>query len=1386
MSVKTPSADAQLETPRKGERLLDVAAYGVVPAPRREGCQQEDARGGLSTTVSAAMPRDVAGVPWQDPPVSAPVVGWTADEAWLLAELGRRALVASLDGAPPQRVGEGTGFDVEVRASADEIVLDVRLEAERATFWLEPLDDEEHRFRQGWAFEIEWLGDRWTLFAGGGTVTVQGARGVLLCARPRVKQLAVRLPIDGDDEVVPVADAAFHRYTRQSTRSAPTRRTQPIAPWMSPTEPEARPFWEIDLGRTLFVEWLRADLERVPEGARVVIVAYAYAARSGEPPPGSFTHVLEPDGTRAGGRRVIEARARVMARHVRVTLIAAPGTVAVLAIRALEVVAADPFADTIEATMRRCFALHGARPLFVARPEGAAGYAFTHTHAEVWAQAMALARGLAMRLERGPNARDDERIFVAIMTHNRPEWVMADLAALARGYVVVPIAPGEPEDRLAQILAQARVSVAICEPGEVERLAAASSSLRLIVVCDAAAGGAPASEATPVGAVRVRFEDLVVEGRAASVPPPAARRPEDVQTVLFTSGSTGAPKGAMRSYATFQAILMSYGLDQDSRHLSFQPLSHVSERMFLPAMLVQGATIAFSRGGAHLLDELRAFEPTVIGSVPRLYDVLHATYRRELADALAASPDRPRAEVEEIELHALRGVFGGRVRALSVGSAPVSAEVLAFLRRCFADIWVSEGYGTTELGTIAVDGKVQEHVEVKITPAPGAPAPWPGAPERGQLWVRTPHLISGYLGRPEALTEATDADGFFATGDLVERDADGTVRVVGRLSSTVKLAQGEFVSAERVESALGGAPVVDRIFVHAAPGAPGVAALVVPVREVLARLLSAGDAVSLEELIARREAPEAVLGALRAHGRREGQPAWELPRGVLLLAADLTSAEGLLTASGKLARGAIAARYGAQLAVLAADEPPAAEVVPVDAGDLPARLARVASRVLGRALEPCAPLAEAGVDSLATAEILAALRRDLGREVPLAVWFEARSLDDLAARLDRFATPAQTTSAEVVADLEPAPLSVPTAHRLPLRSILLTGATGLLGAHLVAALAERSGLEILCLVRATDDRDALRRVEGTLASYDLPTPAPGRLRAFAGDLAAPRLGLSEAAYREIGERADAILHAGASVSWLASYAAVRGPNVGGTAALLDLATRGRARPFHFVSTISVAPVGGDEDTTLTLDAVRVGTPYGLSKWIAEAQVRRAARTGLPVALYRPGMIAGASRSGHGNADDFLHRYLVGVAELGLYLDRDDARLDMTPVDFVAAAIAALVIAEPLGGATHHLVNVDQSPTYRALGQALASAGLAVAPASYEVFRAALERAPSSRLAGLAAFFPAGGFGLGMGPWPCARTVKRLASLGVPRPVIDAGLIGRYVASLRRRGLLPDR
>jgi fatty acid CoA ligase FadD9 len=1245
-------------------------------------------------------------------PVAAPTASWTPNEAWLFAELARRAVVASLDGAPARRASseEDDPFHVEIHASSDAIRLVMRIDAANAVVALEPIAIDGSGWRERWALELGRRGESWILERGR-AIEIDEARREPISVELRVRR--EELAIDG--ERIPLADAAFHKHTRQSSIDG---ERAPLA-FAPKTASEPAPWWEIDLGKPLLVARMRIALTAsLAAGAKVRLTAYTFAAPGGGPPPVAFERELVLRAEQGELRADLDEL--VPARLVRICVSHPAGAESVLEVRGFDALAAEPFAATLRDTMRRAFAVHRDRTLFLRRTE--TGYEPAATYGEIRRRALALARSLAGVLE--PPVRPDGRVVLAVVLPNRPEWILCDLAAIERRWVIVPLAHDDPDDRLANVLGRVKPDLVVCEAKNEARLRRLYHARAELVV------------------------DRDLEAlEAAPIDSEPAHGDGDLYTILFTSGSTGAPKGAMRSYATVHAMIESYGLTQWPRHLSFQPLSHLSERMVMPWLLVCGATIGFSRGGVEIARELAQLGPTELASVPRLYDVLYAQYRRRLRALVKDAPETPLAEHEALALREARAAFGPRLRSVAVGSAPVSAEVLAFMRRCFADLWVTEGYGSTEVGTIAVDDRIAAGVDVKLVPLSGAPPRAPGDPERGEIWVRSKHVIDGYLGDEGEAVPAVDAEGYFATGDLGERAETGRIKVIGRLRNAVKLAQGEFVSAERIESALATVPGVDRIYAHVEGGAGAVSALVFGAVD--------GD----------------VLSALRAHGRGAGLLPWEIPRGVLVEPEPPTIENGLLTASGKLARGAIAARYGAALSELASGEGDgdAGEADVIDDLDLGARIERIARRTLGRAVDPHAPLDAVGVDSLAAAEIMAAVGEELGREVPLATWFEASSLCDLSSRLGRFAVHGSPAKAALVAEDRARTI----AFRRPIepgppepRSILLTGATGFLGSHLVEALLARTHAELVCLVRADDDAAAGVRLASALARYEI-ARSP-RVRATAFDLAGDG---DLAPFASV----DLIVHSAAVVSWLASYEHLRRANVHGTLALLEL-----GRPMHFVSTISTAPAGGDESTCLSFDAAAAGSPYGLTKWIAEEHARKAAAAGLPVAIYRPGMIAAHSRRGHGNPDDFVHRYLAGVVELGLYLDREDATLDMTPVDYVADAIALLVAAREGEGDTHHLVNVAQSMSYAGIGRAIREAGYDVAPASYEAFRGALLASRRSRLRALAPYFPESGFSMAMGPWPSAATGARLAKKNLVAPVIDAAMIARVMARLAPR------
>ncbi|MEW5929754.1 MAG: thioester reductase domain-containing protein [Gemmatimonadota bacterium] len=345
---------------------------------------------------------------------------------------------------------------------------------------------------------------------------------------------------------------------------------------------------------------------------------------------------------------------------------------------------------------------------------------------------------------------------------------------------------------------------------------------------------------------------------------------------------------------------------------------------------------------------------------------------------------------------------------------------------------------------------------------------------------------------------------------------------------------------------------------------------------------------------------------------------------------------------------------------------------------------------------------ELGGTSLMAPRLVFALRQRLGTGVPLDALYGAPTIADLAALLGGSpadgAVPSPGTAgpdlwAEVALDPEIRPRG-PVRGGEP-RAVLLTGATGFLGAYLLHELLERTAARVYCLVRADDPAAGLERVRRKMDSYGLWSDAcRARVEAVPGDLAQPRLGLDADAFAALADAVDAVYHNGAQVNHAFPYAALRAANVGGTQEVLRLACTGAPKPVHFLSSIAVysppapgEPVVDVHHESDPVDEWRRLPGYAQSKWVAEHVVRLAAARGLPVSIYRPGIVTGDSRSGICPTHDFIWRLARAAVEMG-QVALLDGRTDVAPIDYVAAAVVALSRRPESAGTTFNLTHPD--------------------------------------------------------------------------------------------------
>ena len=470
------------------------------------------------------------------------------------------------------------------------------------------------------------------------------------------------------------------------------------------------------------------------------------------------------------------------------------------------------------------------------------------------------------------------------------------------------------------------------------------------------------------------------------------------------------------------------------------------------------------------------------------------------------------------------------------------------------------------------------------------------------------------------------------------------------------------------------------------------------------------------------------------------------------------------------------------------------------------RLAIVMGLEDGRSLDPGDSLFHIGLDSLMAVELAAGIQRDLGVKLELESLAGDPTIEALAAvLLEALVDP--KAGAERVLDLGreaqlPAHWSWPavsttsaSAAAGPGEAILLTGASGFLGAYLLAGQLQRwDGLQVRCLVRASDPAQGLKRIRANLDHYGLWQPGwSDRLVAVPGDLAQPRFGLSGPGFAELAQGLGGILHNGAQLSQMAPYSQLEAANVGGTQTVLDLAVHpaaGGRMPVQLISSVAVFEAAAyrdrevlESDDVADWRGIHVG--YSQTKWVSERLVLAAGAAGLPVTVYRPPLIGGHSLTGAWHQDDLLHRLLRGCLALGMAPDLP-WELDLVPVDYVADAVSALAWTPEAVGLNVHLQHPQPMLLADLLGS-LIERGAPLELVSMERWLEAISGDPANPLYAIRSFFVRR-WGEEQLTYPelnqagvrarpsCRTTVELLAARGVRCPGFE-NLISPYARSL---------
>jgi long-chain acyl-CoA synthetase len=529
---------------------------------------------------------------------------------------------------------------------------------------------------------------------------------------------------------------------------------------------------------------------------------------------------------------------------------------------------------------------------------------------------------------------------VAILSSNRPEWPICDLAIMALGGVTIPLHHVLPPNQVEYILrdsgARAAVVEGAAEMATIDTIAGRCPALdRVVLLAPPAAGRMPVSydEVRAAGRDRRAADPGLFEHRLDALEPDA------LCSIVYTSGTTGEPKGVMLHHRGFLTVVLAsepmLGLREDDVFLSFLPLSHLYERVAGHwCALYRGCTIAYARDVGTVLDDMARVRPTVMVSVPRVYEKLRGRVetaaaaagpvaRRLFRGALATGRRYQAARAagraglgltaangvaERLVFRKIRDKLGGRFRFPISGGAPLSVDTLDFFEAM--GFHIVEGYGMTET-----------HLIITLTPAGrtrrgscGRPIPGVevGVAADGEVLVRGDTVMRGYHHRDDLTRETIDTEGWLHTGDIGRLDEDGYLYITDRKKNLIVTAGGKNVAPAPIENALKSSAYIEEVCL-VGDRRQFIAAVVVPdfaVLDAWARDhgLDPGDR---DALVASPAVNALVMAEIRA--RQSDSAPYERVRKCVVLAEPFTFERGEFTPSLKVRRRVVEEHFAAQI-----------------------------------------------------------------------------------------------------------------------------------------------------------------------------------------------------------------------------------------------------------------------------------------------------------------------------------------------------------------------------------------------------------------------------------------------------------------------------------------
>ncbi|KAH1224636.1 Long chain acyl-CoA synthetase 2 [Glycine max] len=533
---------------------------------------------------------------------------------------------------------------------------------------------------------------------------------------------------------------------------------------------------------------------------------------------------------------------------------------------------------------------------------------------------------------------------------NCPEWIIAMQACNSYAVTYVPLYDTLGPNAVEFIINHAEVSIAFVQDSKIPSVLSCLdrwSSLKTIVSFGNVST-TQKKEAEELGASCFSWEEFLQMGNIDLDLPP--KKKTNICTIMYTSGTTGEPKGVIIKNEAFMTQVLS--IDQilnltdrvgteDDVYFSFLPLAHVYDQIMETYCIYKGSSIGFWQGDVgFLMEDILALKPTLFCGVPRVYDRVYACISSKISSGGALQStlfqyaynyklgylekglpqDKAAPLFDKLVFDKIKQALGGRVRLLLSGAAPLPRHVEEFLRVTFGAT-MSQGYGLTEscggcftgisnvfsmMGTIGVP---MTTIEARLESVPEMGYDALSSEARGEICLRGNTLFSGYH-KHQDLTEEVMVDGWFHTGDIGEWQPNGAMKIIDRKKNIFKLSQGEYVAVENIENKYLQCPLITSIWVHGNSFESFLVAVVVPERKGLEYwAVKHNSTDDFKSLCENPKARKYILDELNNTGQKHQLRGFELLKAVHLEPIPFDMERDLITPTFKLKRPQLLKQY---------------------------------------------------------------------------------------------------------------------------------------------------------------------------------------------------------------------------------------------------------------------------------------------------------------------------------------------------------------------------------------------------------------------------------------------------------------------------------------------